>query len=113
MDKELQEWYDSKPQIIKDLYDRYPPGHYVIKAGAPYAISCPGTQVTVIGWSENGTIIIMLLAENKMKSALEHERKLCAQHGTDADKANSSNLKINIAPEWLEPLPHDYTATNA
>lgn len=34
--KEWTDWYNTRPQVIKDLVDKYPDEWYRMKKGSPY-----------------------------------------------------------------------------
>lgn len=102
--QEWKAWYNSRPQKVKDLIDKYPPGAYRIKEGAPYAISCSGTVVNVIGYNENNEVVVVILPFHKMPSAIEHEKALCKKHNSDYEKIKDTATTTHVSADWIEPL---------
>jgi|GEM_PF-7077007 len=45
------DWYNSRPQIIKDLIDKYPPEYYYEIEGHPY-------YYIIVSYSEDGTLTV-------------------------------------------------------
>lgn len=101
MTKEFKEWLETRPESIKKLANKYPPGDYIIKEGAPYAISCQGTTVSLYSYLESGYVTVVVLAENKLPKAIEHENELCEQYGKNKEQVHASNVKVQIDPVWL------------
>lgn len=107
MDSELSEWFDTRPKNIKKLFLEYPPGEYMIKKGAPYAISSEGTVVYLESYLVSGEVGVIILAEEKTESAINHEKKLGVlyNHANEYIKdINNSNIKVFVDPKWLLPL---------
>ena len=102
--KEYREWLETRPQIIKDLAEAYPPGEYRIKENAPYSISCPGTRVFLEGYREDGQVIVVIRAEDKLQDALDSETLLALEHGKfhEIEKIHGSNVIVRIDPVWLK-----------
>jgi hypothetical protein len=102
---EFDKWFKSRPPFIQAMIKQYPPdGSYRIRAGAPYAISCPGTPVTILSYNENGDVLVQILAADKLDSAREHEKMLCERYGRpqDFESITASDIKTYIDPIWLE-----------
>lgn len=72
----LEQWLIGRPQIIKDLARKYPPGEYRIKEGAPYGYTCPGTIVYLVSYNEGGEIRVAVMPENVLPEAMEHARRI-------------------------------------
>ena len=98
------EWIKSRPESVQEIISKYPPGEYLIKEGAPYGVSCPGTKVILHSYGEDRTIGVIVPAENKLPAALEHERKLAIQHNKLSKLAefHASNVKVFVDPQYLE-----------
>lgn len=95
-------WTISRPLAIQGLLEAYPSDvEYIIKENAPFAISCPGTKVGIISYREEGDVKIIIPHENKLPSAIEHEKQLLNKIGKIWEP--SSTMFI-IDPVWLEPL---------
>jgi len=105
--KTWTDWYNSRPQHIKDLVDKYPPGWYVVKVGAPYGVTCEGTKVWLVCYTDNGKVGVGVHAEDKQPEAIEHERRLGLEHGKTEEEIreiHGHNIKTHVDPFWLEPL---------
>lgn len=75
MNTEFEIWLSQRPQVIKDLAKKYPPGEYVIKSGAPYVVTHGGARVVLYSYFENGTIGVVTVV---------------------------GGIKADIDPQWLE-----------
>ena len=107
MDSELKEWLGSRPKIIRDLFNNYPPGEYIISDEAPYGISCSGTKVELESYFENGEVGIVIQSKNKLPEALQREKDLGIIHGRtykEIREINQSDIKVVIEPKWLLSL---------
>lgn len=104
MNKEFEEWLSTRPKVIQDLARKYPLGEYVIKAGAPYGISCPGTKVQMFSYHENGTVSVIVLARDKTPQGISHEKYLSDKFGKNIDESIEADVKVNIDPKWMEPV---------
>lgn len=104
MDEEFQNWLKTRPAVIQELGNKYPPGEYIIKSGAPYGISCEGTKVHLFSYHEDGTVSVVVMAGDKTPAGLAHEDQLCELHGKDKAMAHKANVKVNIDPEWMQPV---------
>lgn len=106
--KEFEDWLSSRPPKIQELAKKYPPHNkYIIKDGAPYSISCPGTVVEIISYSESGEIRVAVLAKDKTKDAIEHEKKLGKIHNRPQkviDSFKQTNISVLIDPIWITPV---------
>jgi hypothetical protein len=102
--QEWENWLATRPQVIKELAQKFPPGEYIMKAGAPYGLSCAGTKVQMHSYHEDGTVSVVVLAEHKTAEGLEHESKLCEQYEKDKQEAHNANVKVNIDPVWMEMI---------
>lgn len=102
---EFEDWLKTRPAIIQELGRNYPPGEYIIKDGAPYGVSCPGTKVHLNAYCEDGTISVIVKAEDKLPQALEHEARLCIKHGNNnAAEIQASNIQVYVDPKWLQKI---------
>jgi hypothetical protein len=106
--KIFDEWLETRPESIKELAAKYPPGEYIIKEGAPYGISAPGTKVILHSYFEDGNVRVAVLAENKTAAGLEHERKLAEEYNKNVEDIHKQNVLVEIDPVWMEP---DFTLT--
>ncbi|TSE11309.1 hypothetical protein [Aquimarina algiphila] len=110
-DPVLKEWYDSRPKIIQQLYEKCPFGEYIISNDAPYALTCPGTTVEVIGYRITGEIIVKLLRENMLPEALKHEAELIEKYQTPKENIETiitaDGMKTVVEPEHLIPKKKD------
>jgi len=100
-----EEWVESRPQAIKDLIFDFPPGIYRIRPGAPYGVSTSGTEVQLHSYMEDGTVRVVVPAENKSPEALAHEKMLGQKHGKteeEMEKLHASNILVNIETQWME-----------
>lgn len=103
--KQYDEWVSTRPIEIQELSKKYPPGEYVIKEGAPYTISCPGTKVYLHSYILDGNVTVVVMAKDKLPAAIEHEKILGAQyHKTEKQlqKIHESNVEIEIDPIWID-----------
>jgi len=91
----------TRPESIKKMAKKYPPGPYVIKDGAPYGVSSPGSKIELIGWTEDGKVIVVVLATEKNEAALMHEEILSMLHGKDPEDIHAQNVQVNIDPKWI------------
>ena len=109
--KEIEKWFETRPPLIQELGKKFPPwGKYIMKEGAPYGVSCPGTHVIVDGYTEDGELIIIVPAENKLPEAIAHEARLCDMHGrTEEEKKyiHNSNVQLRVHPDWVEKIEKD------
>lgn len=107
-EQEKAEWnkaVSEAPPQVQEVMKKYPPGDYIIKAGAPYGICCPGTVVETRSYAENGMISIIVWAENKLPQAIQHEKMLGKQEGkTDEEiqRFHEGNVMLYIDPIWLD-----------
>ena len=107
---ELVKWYESRPQEIKHLIDNYPPGKYLVKEGAPYSVTAPGVEVTLLSYMEDGQVGVALEAKDKTQEVLDNEKALGAKHNRsqeDIQRLHDSDLKAHVDPIWLEIIKVD------
>lgn len=102
--EEYRLWYEARPPFIKDLIARYPWREYIVKEGAPYIITGPGSIVGLISYSESGEVQIGVPAEHYTQEAIDHIKDLCAHHGTDPTPILTSGTRAYVDPIWLEPI---------
>jgi len=104
--KLFDQWLLERPEVIQKLAAKYPPADYRMKEGAPYGISCPGTKVSLVSYRENGEVSVAVMAEDKLPTGLEHEKKLAAQHGKThmIEQIHAQNVQVYIDPIWLEKI---------
>ena len=108
--KQFAEWLATRPPAIQDMVSLYPPGEYKIKEDAPYGVSTPGTTVNLVSYSEDGTVGVVVMAENKTDEAIEHEKQLGAQHGRtpqEIEELHKTNIKVMVEPKWLELITNE------
>ena len=101
------EWYNTRPQIIKDLVDKYPPGWYVVKVGAPYGLTVEGTKVWLESYRESGEVGVIVNPEDKLEEGIIHEQMLGLEFNkTDEElyEIHKSAVKCHVDPVWLELL---------
>lgn len=108
MDKDnFKEWFNSRPDVIKNLIKSFPPARYQIKFGAPYSISCSGSVVTVIGYKESGDVVISLKAEDKLPRTIENQIIFCKRQNKTPEEIQhilKQDLTMTINPMWLQIL---------
>jgi hypothetical protein len=102
-DPEWKAWFNCQPEVIQNLAKQCPFDTYKIKAGAPYGVTCEGSIVHLLSFTESGEVGIVLLARDKLPAAIQHEQKMCALHGTDYSKVKNENIRAYVDPVWLEP----------
>jgi len=102
-DKELQLWWEERPQHIKDLINKYPYGFYSVKDKAPYSITAPGSIVAIASHIENGNVRIVVIQAseeaniNTLLRSIEHGKKIEVADG----------LSAIVDPQWLELIEVD------
>lgn len=70
---DLQEWLQDKPQIIKDLATKFPPGTMIV-------IPDRG-EYHVVGWNEGNAIIVSRVDPfQDYDRAIENVEYICADH---------------------------------
>lgn len=103
----MKKWLKDKPEIIKELAHKFPPGEYRIKENAPYGISCEGTKVFLHSYTEEGEIGVVVMAENKLPAAIKHEIKLGKEFNKTPEEMieiHKGNVLVYIEPQWLEKI---------
>lgn len=103
-------WLEERPQAIKDLVAKYPPGDYTVKADSPYSITAPGSTVNIISYLEDGKVGVQIKAENKTPEAIEHEKALASQHGRSEEelqKMHETDVMAHVDPQWLELITNE------
>jgi len=103
--KEFNAWIVTRPKIIQDLASKYPPANYLIKDGAPYDISCPGTKIKLHAYYEDGMVSVVIYPENKLPAAIEHEIRLGKRYNKSPEEMkeiHESETRVIIDPIWLE-----------
>lgn len=99
LDLKMEEWVETRPDHIRELISKYPPGHYLVKSFAPYAITAPGCEVELIGYKDDEVIVIVL--KSTPASDL-HCLELSKKFGRGPTSA--IGLEAKMSPEWLELL---------
>jgi len=108
--KELQQWYDSRPKVIQDLYDRYKPGTYQMTEDAPYGLSAPGVKVQLHGYTEAGGLIVIVLAKDKNQTSLDHETVKGLEHGHSLQKIeefHKKDVQVTVLPKYVIKVEDD------
>lgn len=108
--REIKAWYDSKPKVIQDLYDEYPPGTYQMTTDAPYGLSHPGMFVQLNAYNENGTVGIVVMAKDKDADALKHEREtaLFNNHSEESiAHLHKQDVQVVVLPKYLLKVEDD------
>jgi len=72
-----------------------------MNAGAPYGISCEGTLVQLHSYSEDGTVGVIVTAQNKLPAAIQYEKMLSNKHGKDADAMHKQDILVRIDPKHM------------
>jgi len=109
-DPEIKQWYDERPDVIKKLIRTYPYDRYVIKKGAPYALTVPGQKVTLHSYMENKntgvpTVKVIIMAKDKLPQVIEHEKKLFRLFSKEKIlRMHATNILVEIDPKWLKPI---------
>lgn len=57
-------------------------------------------MVTLLSYNENGEVTVAVMAEDKLPSAIEHEKQLHIRYGTPP--AHDKNISIQVDPQWIE-----------
>lgn len=109
LEKELENFIaEQKYDDVKELAKKYPYYYrYKIKPGAPYGVSCPGTEVEFYSYNRGGLMCVIVLPENRLPTANEHEKKIAFQHGLSHEKLKkiqSNPVMVQIDPIFLERL---------
>ncbi len=108
MDQETQEWYDSRPKMIQEMYDKWPPGTYRMKEDAPYGLTAPGIIVELFSYRESGEVTVVVLPENKTEKVITHEKVLGLKHGRTREEMaeiHKAPIRAAIDPQWLDTIP--------
>lgn len=100
--EEFEKWMQNKPPIIRQLVAAYPPGRYRMKENAPYAISCPGTLVTLAGYRETGEVIVIVDADDLLPEAIAHQKMLLNRRGGDYSEVAGRPQTVYVDPIYLE-----------
>lgn len=100
--EEFKRWLATRPAIIQEMAAAYPPGRYRMTPDAPYAISCPGTLVTLIGYTEVGKVIVVVDAEDLRPEAIEHQKKLLNRRGGDYSEVDGKPSQVYVDPNYIE-----------
>ncbi len=113
-DAENFNWYQSRPKHIQELAKQFPFDTYIIKNGAPYALSCPGQKVHFYCYTENiftgkACIKVIVKADEKLPAVLKHETDLYTVHnirmkGVTLEQIHAKNIIVEVDPVWLEPV---------
>lgn len=111
--EEFEEWLKDRPRVIQDLGKKYPIYElYRMKENAPYAISCAGTIVYLYSYIESGNVTVVVMAKDKLPSAIKHEKKLLEKFkhlhtAEEIEKWHNRNISVEIDPVWLEIIPQE------
>lgn len=98
-------WLEKSPKAVKAVATKYPPfKSWKMKKDAPYTISCPGTKVLIIGYTEDAKVMVVVTAKSKLPEAVKAEKELCKLHKTDYDKVKDANVEVEVEAEWLEEI---------
>ena len=100
-----EEWVASRPEDIQKTIANFPPGEYRIKQGAPYGVTTPGSKVRVHSYGEDGTIGVIILAEDKSPEAIAHEEELGRKYNKTPEEIadiHSRPVKVFIDPKYME-----------
>lgn len=105
-DEAFFKWYHTRPEVVRLQIREYPYNWYKVKSGAPYEITCPGTIVFIISYTERGEVCVGIEPKHITVSALQHMRNLCEKFGTDITPVLKQGTKAYINPIWLEPIDY-------
>jgi len=97
-------WFKALPSHIRQLINRYPHGRYIVKQGAPYGLTYGGTEVTLFSHFEDGTVKVIVHAEDKKPEAILHEKMLGAKFGKSAafiENLHGQDSNADIDPKYL------------
>jgi len=97
-------WLETRPPFIRALATEYPPGWYIIKEGAPYAVSAPGTKVYLNGYNESGEVSVVVTVENRPTEANAHLERKLKEYGNLDRSVFGKDIEVLIDPVWLEPV---------
>jgi len=100
---EFEKWLKDRPQCIKDLAAKYPPGQYRMKEDAPYGVSCEHTEVTLCSYMESGHVGIIVEAKNKLPRAICHEITLARKYNKldQLEEFHAKDVNVEIDPKWM------------
>ena len=112
MSTEFERWLQPRPRIIQEMARNYPPDvEYVIADDAPYAISCPGTIVSIAAYCEDGTIRVAIGPDDLRPEAIEHINTILHPQGRDYEQMKGTAHSAHVDPQYLLPLPHKRETT--
>jgi len=103
-EQEWLNWVASRPEEIQKIIAKYPPGEYRMTKDSPYGISCPGTKVILISYSEDGKLGVVVTPENKLPEAIEHEKELLRKHNRlhKFEEITAQAVKVAVEPKYVE-----------
>lgn len=107
------EWYNSRPEDIKALIDKYPPGLYEVIDGAPYTLSCSGQRVIIFGYRTGEypeTCLVKVIIPHSLfcDEALENIRALCEKHNKSFEEFKNKDIVVEVDPIYLKLIKLDY-----
>jgi len=103
--KAFNDWLATRPPSVQRVGKNYPAYlQYIVKQGAPYSISGPGTLVQIDSYTESGDVGVIVMAQQKTMAAIQREKELCVEHGTKYADVKEANVKAWIDPKWIEPI---------
>jgi hypothetical protein len=100
-DAEFQAWYAERPPFIQELVRQYPPGLYRMRHDAPYGISAPGTEVSIVSWFEDGSVTVGIMKGTEFADL--HVRELRAKHGPrPGTPEGAAGHSVRVEPKYME-----------
>ncbi len=99
-DEEFDALFESDAaKGIRSTAEQFPPAWYRIREGAPYAVSCSGTLVELIGYNNDRTVACIVHSKNKLPAAIAHEKRLSEKYNTPS--FHHMDTIVTIDPIWL------------
>lgn len=102
--KEYEDWLLTRPQIIQNLARKYPPGEYEMSDDAPYGLTCPGTVVSLEGYSETGEVIVSIIPGNWRPEAIKYSNRILHPQGRDHSELAKLVISAHVDPQYLLSL---------
>lgn len=107
LDEEFKTWYDTRPEAVKELFQKYPFPRYKMAANAPYTVNTPGTIVEVRSFRENGEVTVVVTPENLQEDAKANIKDILESKSNAAqyEELISKPVMVAINPIFLEEIP--------
>ncbi len=110
MPTEFETWLLTRPPIIQELGRECPPDtEYIMSDDAPYAITCPGTVVSIFSYCEDGTIKVVVDNKDLRPEAIEHIKGILHPQGRSYEEVKGVSPSAYVDPQYL--IPHKRETT--